>query len=349
MRVQVDWALQDRTFYQAAVLDAAVRSGLLKSLADGADVTTLVRKGFREPFLSAVLEILGGWGWVTQDEARRWTLCRVPDVYESVLRVDHVRRWAALPDMLRPGAGLDFDVARAEQAWLNRHSCDLSAWILTQLGSLDGERWLDLGGGPGWLSRGLTARGAEVTIADLPAVAAQWDAEATQGIEVWAGDIFSAFPPGSYDGIALVRFIESFPPQKLSSLFQRCGQHLREHGRLLVAGYFDNRSEASRLFDLHIRLDQPGGRVYAVEDIAALANSSQFGATKAITNSDNGYGILILKKGQVGQEPNDGGQESQPPDSCDDDQKVLHRRALACQQQQGIGEQTAHPDHRNHA
>lgn len=321
-----DWTFHSRTFYQAAVLDAVVTSGLYHRLQRGVFETDLLTEGYRPEFLQPVLQLLNLWGFVEDQGANQWQWQGAPPPPEVGIQADHTRRWLELSRRLHPRNQAALPTTDAEQLLLERRSQALSGWLLQQLGAVSGEQWLDVGAGPGHLGRAMARVGARVTLADLPAVAERWNMPAESQMRVWGGDVFAAFPEGPFDGVLMARFIESYPPDHIVNLWRVCHRHLNPGGRLVVAGYFADGSEQATLFGLHVALHEPRGMVYPVALLTQMGDSAQLAAASCHTDPHTGYSLLILRKSTLADPPEHSRRQSHSPNARDDRKELADCR-----------------------
>ncbi|NMP24786.1 class I SAM-dependent methyltransferase [Sulfobacillus harzensis] len=322
-----DWALLSESFYEAMVWSAAERSGLWARLRNGCAEEVLILEGFDGVILEATLRLMAWWGWIRRDPASGlWYQHAKPaNAPLARLAASQAKDWASLGERLHPGAKEPSDLAWEDQARLRDRSYELAHWICTVLGDVQGQRWLDVGAGPGVVGQTLSRSGAYVTLADRPLIAKQWN-RLDPHLEAWGGDVFQTFPEGLFDGILLARFIESFSPQQVGQLFERCHRHLAPKGRLVVAGYFDGPGSGPRLFDLHVKLERRLGRVYSMTDIERLGHLANFRSGEPITDPVSGYSALILTV--ASQPPDNGSDEPNGPYGGDEREKLTHLRSV---------------------
>jgi cyclopropane fatty-acyl-phospholipid synthase-like methyltransferase len=158
-------------------------------------------------------------------------------------------------------------------------------------------RWLDVGCGGGGLGLQLAQQGADVTLLDLPEVVDQlskWLGEYSQRITVVCGDIFDYLPPEPFDGIVMLRFIETFSRDQLQRLFSRVSRFLKPDGHLVIIGYVRGISAHAALFSLNQALHQSPGQCYGLGDLRTLAERSDLHFDQVLTETSAGYVTVLL-------------------------------------------------------
>ncbi len=317
-----DWASKPREHYRACIVEALKSSRLPLFLESGVTMAELVDAGFSARLLEPLLRILAWWGWACQDGRGHWYWTGGSAWLERPgLGLDH--GWHDLPKLLsRQGSARTAGLV--EQETLAARSEQLVIWLIRELLPVQGQTWLDIGAGRGQFSRALQARGASPTMVDV----VFGPDTPPPGIPGLQRDVFEEFPEGRYDGIALVRFVESFPEHQVRSLLHTCRQHLKPTGRLVLAGYFDGASEEGLLFSLHVALTQPRGRTYQVSDLTRIARSTELVVARSIREPAFGYCAMVLERQPVGEPPDRSGGETECPGTRHDPDEVRQPRAV---------------------
>ncbi|MCY0897742.1 MAG: class I SAM-dependent methyltransferase [Firmicutes bacterium] len=318
--MEADWALWPSATYRTLILDAVYRSGLWAELVTGASLQELSDRGFSESWLQRLWPLLQRWDWIATDDGQRWRWVATENVVTAVAMVGQMREWLSLPTRLRPALSSE-DVSLLhkvqEQTQAMRTAPPVVSLFLEVVGDVRGQRWLDVGSGPGLLGTALAARGAIVTLFDRPEVASMWDHQNTARVRYIAGDAMSALPPGPYDGVALVRFVEYFSPAGVRSLFERCAGSLKDGGRLVILGYLDPRCDAWDLFCVEVGLNAPRGSTYTTQTLQRLALGTNLRPSMPPTHdATHGYTALVFQKDGLCNPPNHGAGQAHTP--CQD-------------------------------
>lgn len=295
---QVAVLLEVLTGYQgAAVVAAACRTGLVDALgptpATAGDLAA--RAGTAVGPTRALLDALVGLGLVVADDAgavRGYAAgeltVRLRAHGDLRLVVDKeaffARLWTCLDTTLRTGRPLlppwrerlaaTPDVARrfleALVTLAAETGPDLTA--LPELGP--GRRVVDVGGGLGSYAVPLAGAGADVTLVDLPPVAA-WAAEHLAGgpaVRVVAADALAepacGVEPGSADAVLLAHVLHDLDDAEARALLARAREALRPGGALVVLE-IPGEGPYGALFDLMMRVETPG-RARTADELHAL-------------------------------------------------------------------------------
>lgn len=329
--MECDWALWPKETYRALILDAVFRSGLWAALTRGVTLGELYREGFSEPWLVRLWPLLQRWGWIRVDSEQRWWWSASEDLAQVLVMMEQLREWLTLAVRLSPTrCQEDEDLLRAigEQVRAMKTAPHVVPLLFRAVGDVRGQRWLDVGSGPGTIGAALAQRGAEVTLFDRPMVAALWEGALSGLTHYVGGDALERWPSGSYDGVALVRFIENFPPPTVQILLARCAQSLKPGGRLVILGYLDGSSELWHLFGVQVGVHSADGMSYTPEHLAELAlGTSLRSPAPPMYDRESGYTALVFEKGGVGDPPHHGCSQSGSPRQHHDGQEPLEAGA----------------------
>jgi SAM-dependent methyltransferase len=282
-----EWALAAGT---------AVELGLVEELAAGpADSETLAsRLGLDPRGVETLLGALQSLGGVERDEAA-WRLTGgararlvdrdTPDFEGDSLRhwMRTIRRWATeLEAVVRsggpaPGRESPADGSRQGRelenfiAAMANRSPDRTAAVADAVRqAVPGARMLlDVGGGPGVLSRALVERGFEVTLFDRPEViefvAERYGLAGAGGIRLTAGDFLQDIPGGGYDVVFLSNVTHIFGPGRNRELLARAGGALAPGGTLAIVDFVRGVSEFAPLFALTMLLSTEEGGTWTLD------------------------------------------------------------------------------------
>ncbi|HSM59667.1 MAG TPA: class I SAM-dependent methyltransferase [Longimicrobiales bacterium] len=143
------------------------------------------------------------------------------------------------------------------------------------------ETVLDLGGGPGHMTRAFVSRGLRGTLLDTPDVVAHvvdaFGLGDVQGLEVVAGDFTEALPPGPFDVVLASNVIHIYGPEVNRRLFRDVAEVVAPGGVVAVADFFRGRSGRAAHMGLMMLLRSEQGDAYAEEAVAGWLEEAGFG------------------------------------------------------------------------
>ncbi len=321
-QVWADWASNPREYYRSCIIEALKTSDLPCWLADGASEQDLSEAGFDAKLVRPLLRVLQWWGWVRQGHAQKWYWTGGTTWWEHPgMGMD--QGWHALPKLLYRQAS-ERVPGLVEQEVLAGRSETLVNWLIGEVLPVREKTWLDIGAGRGQFSRALHANGAHAVMVDV----VFGGNPPPSGVHCIQRNVFERFPDGQYDGISLLRFVESFPENQVRALLETCRQHLKPEGVIVLAGYFDEVSEEARMFALHVALNLPEGRTYQLADLCRLAGSAELVVSRTVREPILGYRAVMLKREPACEPPYHGGDETQSPGAYHHGHEVRQRRAL---------------------
>ncbi len=249
----------------AALLDALVSLGLAEATPDGYSATGYVAARLGpdgEMALVVAKEAVFAEAWTRLDKV----------VLEGQAAMEPWRSQLRT----RPGRALAF-----------LEALDVLARIggppLHELAELaPGKRVLDVGGGLGTYSRLLDAAGSDVTLVDLPPVAA-WAADrlASTGVSVVGVDLFDhpscGVAPVSVDAALVSHLLHDLPPETGVDLLQRVRNALVSGGRVVVNDFSADSGPGAfgSLFDLMMRVET-GGAAHSRATLEAMLSEAGF-------------------------------------------------------------------------
>ncbi|MDE0170240.1 MAG: methyltransferase [bacterium] len=164
---------------------------------------------------------------------------------------------------------------------------------LHELGALaPGRRVLDVGGGLGAYSRILDAAGSEVTLVDLPPVAA-WAADrlASTGVSVVAVDLFEhpscGVAPASKDAALVSHLLHDLPRERGIDLLRRVRNTLVSEGRVVVNDFAADSGPGAfgALFDVMMRVET-GGAAHSRATLEAMLGEAGFAGVEPLPYED---------------------------------------------------------------
>jgi len=146
----------------------------------------------------------------------------------------------------------------------------------------DAERVLDLGGGPGHMSREFTRRGLDVVLYDLPEtvrfVATEYGLEDDPAIGLEDGDFNrDPLPPGPFDIVLMSNILHIYGPRKNRDLLEKVAGVTRKGGVCAIAEFVRDASPRAARFALVMLLKTEEGNTYSEEEYAAWLRDAGFG------------------------------------------------------------------------
>lgn len=280
--------------WPARAVSAAAEAGVLDVLRHGplAPAEVAERLDLRAPSLALLLEALAGLGVLAAEDGRYRLVADVPADLLALADGEAYAAWADLPAALRTGrrdGPSMFEALAADPAVLDRYLAAMATAtrpahdaLLDRLDLTGVATVLDVGGGDGGLAARLAERGPEVTVLELPAVAARVD---RPGVRVVPGDLRrDELPPA--DLVVLSMVLLDWEPAVKVDLLRRCRAAARQ--RLVIVDRLGRPPAPASTFEalraLHLLvttgdafhydagdlarwLDQAGFRPPAVEDL----------------------------------------------------------------------------------
>jgi len=165
-------------------------------------------------------------------------------------------------------------------------------------------RIVDVGGGHGTLLSAVLAALPEATgvLYDLPEVIEGADANLKASgqfkrIEKVAGSFFDGVPDNA-DAYIMKHIIHDWDDERCLQLLRNCHAAMPAHAKLLVCEKVlseDNRSVYTRIQDLVMLLNTPGGRERTEAEFGALFQKAGFRLTRAISTKVDNW-ILEVQK-----------------------------------------------------
>ncbi|MEW6425085.1 MAG: methyltransferase [Bacillota bacterium] len=145
-----------------------------------------------------------------------------------------------------------------------------------------GARVLDVGGGPLTYARAFAARGAAVTVLDLPEAVAMMEATLTPGgnIRLVAGDFNVALPEGPFHLAYLGSVCHIYGEQENRALFRRVADVLAPGGRIAVVDFIRGRHPFAAVFAVNMLVNTQTGGTWTWEQYAGWLAAAGFGDPK---------------------------------------------------------------------
>ncbi len=282
------------------ILGAAVQSGIIKALHDGAkSCTDLVSKlGADYRATEVVLEALVALGYLDK-QANRYTLTDEAGnmLYNSsapnysgfafMHRYNLVRSWVHLPEVILSGNPHVADRGPERTAYFMaamRHVSQRSAPAMAEFlmsGAGPGARVLDIGGGPLINAKAFTERGARVTVLDLPDVVELMNAESKSfGIEMIPGDFNEGLPPGPFEMAYLGNICHIFGEDENKKLFKKVHDVLVPGGRIAIVDFIRGTGPAAAVFGVNMLVNTRNGGTWTLAQYTGWLEAAGFSDTE---------------------------------------------------------------------
>lgn len=187
-----------------------------------------------------------------------------------------IKSWIKLPEVIRSG-----QPARREQREAGRRyfiqamargarasAEEIARFCLSGLPA--GTQVLDIGGGPLTYARAFAARGATVTVLDLPEVAAAARNALSPGenIRLVAGDFTVALPDGPFHLAYLGSICHIYGEKENRALFQRVAAALVPGGRIAVTDLVRGRHPFAAVFAVNMLVNTQTGGTWTRDEYA---------------------------------------------------------------------------------
>jgi SAM-dependent methyltransferase len=144
-------------------------------------------------------------------------------------------------------------------------------------------RMLDLGGGPGHMTRAFVERGLRGTLFDRPEtvefVADAYGLVEVEGLELVGGDFLEdPLPEGPFDVVLMSNVVHIYSPADNRELFRKVAAVTAPGGVAAVADFFRGRSERAVRFALVMLFNTEGGNTYTEAEIGGWLEEAGFRA-----------------------------------------------------------------------
>ncbi len=142
-------------------------------------------------------------------------------------------------------------------------------------------RLLDLGGGPGHMSRVFVERGFRATLFDRPDtvdfVGREYGLEREEDVELVGGDFLEdPLPEGPFDVVLLSNIVHIYAPDTNRRLLEKVAGVTRDGGVAAVADFLRGRSPRAARFALVMLLRTDEGNTYTGEEISSWMTDAAF-------------------------------------------------------------------------
>ena len=304
-------------YQRALALFAALDLGVFSALSKGpADAARLARRLSADPRRLAILlnalvgvGILGkrGDAYRNGDLADRF-LSDGPHSKASILlhHLDCLPEWMALARRIRTGGrptrkgkGYQENFIRG----MEDNSRERAVSVAMRNPLRDGERVLDLGGGPGtyaveWAKRYPRAR---VTVFDLPETLAVTrkilkEKGVSRLVALREGDFMRDRLGGPYDFVWISQILHAYSPKECRFLLRKVRKELAPGGRAAVQEFLLEKGgtfpPGPAFFSVHMVAVTEGGKAYTSEEVAAMFRSAGYRRIEPGRPDVRGVGVV---------------------------------------------------------
>ncbi|OAT79283.1 methyltransferase [Desulfotomaculum copahuensis] len=195
-----------------------------------------------------------------------------------------IKSWINLPEVIKSGqparrergeAGRRYFIQAMARGALASAE-EIARFCLSGLPA--GAQVLDIGGGPLTYARAFAARGAAVTVLDLPGVvAAARDALSPgENIRLAAGDFTVALPDGPFHLAYLGSICHIYGEEENRALFRRVAAALAPGGRIAVTDLVRGRHPFAAVFAVNMLVNTQTGGTWTREEYASWLTGAGF-------------------------------------------------------------------------
>lgn len=304
-------------YQRSMALFAALRLGLFEALAarpmSAADAARAV--GADAERLGVLLDGLSAMGLLSKEGGRyrngevaaKW-LSGGPGSKTSILlhHLDCWTEWTGLEKKIRAGRkgrprGGDYHENFIRG--MDDNATERAGAVAESHPLRDGERVLDLGGGPGTYAVAWAKRypGAEITVFDtvetLRVTRKILKEKGETGlVRLLEGDFLADRIGGPYDFIWISQILHAFPAAECLAILRKSRRALAAGGRAAVQEFLLNEDKSSplgpALFGVHMVAVTEGGRSYTAGEVAAMMGKAGFREIETGTPDVRGVGIV---------------------------------------------------------
>lgn len=277
------------------ILGAAMKTGIIEALRENTTCANLAEDLTLNPrAVWVVVEALAALGYVTRqgetvtlsEETRN--MIYEPEApnylgFSFMHRYNMIRSWVHLPEILANGQPAPRDQDPENTRYFMeamRHGAENSAlaiadFLLTD--TANGVRVLDIGGGPLIYGSAFTARGAKVTVLDLPPVVQLMQEKADKaGITMVPGDFNLGLPPEHFDLVYLGNICHIFGEIENQELFRKVGQVMVTGGRIAIVDMVRGTNPFAAVFAVNMLVNTDNGGTWTLDQYAEWLASAGF-------------------------------------------------------------------------
>jgi SAM-dependent methyltransferase len=205
--------------------------------------------------------------------------------------LESIRAWSRLGDVLRRGGPLEGRKGAREPEGVARFMSAMAAAPRERierivdrcLDRLPGARSvLDVGAGPGHVTRAFAARGLRATLFDRPEIVDHvreaYDLAGVDGLSLVAGDFTTdPLPEGPFDVVLLSNVLHIYGPHRNRALLGKAAEVLSPAGVVAVAEFLRGRSSKAARFGVQMLVKTEEGDAYSEEQVAGWLTDAGFG------------------------------------------------------------------------
>ncbi|WP_407305605.1 methyltransferase [Desulfosporosinus sp. SB140] len=277
------------------ILGAAVKTGMVEALRQSTTYSTLAKELNLNPrAVRVVIEALADLGYITRqgetvvlsEDAQKMIYDpEAPNYigFAFMHRYNMIRSWVRLPEVLingqLPTREQDPENTRYFMEGM-RHGAEKSApaiadYLLADTGSCI--QLLDIGGGPLIYGSAFSARGAKVTVLDLPPVVKLMQEKAnTMGIALIPGDFNQGLPPGPFNLAYLGNVCHIFGETENRELFRKVKNVLVPGGRIAVVDMVRGTNPFAAVFGVNMLLNTANGGTWTLDQYTDWLTDADF-------------------------------------------------------------------------
>jgi SAM-dependent methyltransferase len=200
-----------------------------------------------------------------------------------------MKAWVRLEEVIRRGGPLEARPERRDATRVGRFMSAMAAAPDERIQRIvelslqrkpDARTMLDVGGGPGHMSRAFVDRGVSATLLDTPDVVDHvkdgYGLGVVKGLRVVAGDFNQALPSGPFDVVLLSNVLHIYAPQANRALLARAADALGTGGVVAVAEFLRGRSPRAARFGIQMLLHTEEGNAYGQEEVTSWLAEAGF-------------------------------------------------------------------------
>jgi precorrin-6B methylase 2 len=318
VRTLDDLLLLGHGYQRSMILLGALKLGVFRGLGGGArDAAALARRiGADAGKLSILLDALVVLGLLSKT-GRRYGISRLareyllpgPHSQESILlhHLDGWGDWGRLAATIRAGkarrGGADGGYQENFIRGMEENSRERATAVARKIPLRSGDRFLDLGGGPGTYAVAWARAypGADIALFDTPGTLRVTrkilrEKGADVRIRLMEGDFLKDPLGGPYDFIWISQILHAYPEADCRKLLRKARAALAPGGRAAVQEFLLAEGKTSppgpALFSVHMVAVTEGGRAYTAKEIAGMMRSAGFRKVSAAPQDPRGVGIV---------------------------------------------------------
>jgi SAM-dependent methyltransferase len=187
-------------------------------------------------------------------------------------RYNMLKTWIHIPEVLKTGKPHPYEVTSLNSQYFieaMRYGAGKCAQAIVDFllkGQPKGIEVLDVGGGPLVFAKLFAAKGAKVTVLDVPSVAARYKKEASEyNIRMVAGDFIVGLPEGSYNLIYLGNVCHIIGEQGNRGLLKHSANVLTKDGRIAIGDFVRDENPYAAIFAVNMLVNTAQGGTWTFE------------------------------------------------------------------------------------